>query len=94
MNAQSTYFNSQPFFVVDDIAYKRMFNLLKRGEPAPTYTGVCPHAAKKNAEKLCSCPKLENRLTSDGSAIERVYEDQSKPVISLSVLMMLRGQAS
>jgi len=87
---QSTYFHSQPFFVVTDDAYERLLQKLKRGESAPTYHHGCPSAGKPNPEAHCTCVSFDNVLVKGG--IERRFKNESKPVIPVSVLMFYKGK--
>jgi len=83
----SAYFDSQPFFVLDDAAYERTLAKLRRGEAAPSFLHRCPHEGP-NRTSACICPRFENRLEED-NRIVRVWENKTKPVISITTLAAL-----
>jgi hypothetical protein len=73
--------NAQPFYVVDDEAYRRMLDKLNNGQQfVKTYLSVCPH---RNVSE-CKCPFQLNFLK-DG-IIVRSNSGKIKPVVSLSSL--------
>ena len=69
--------NSQPFYVITDAAYDRMFHKLNNGSRFEwSFPGPCPHFGK------CVCPKFMNVLK-DGKII-RVANGKQKPVYKAS----------
>jgi hypothetical protein len=71
--------SKQPFYVVDDEAYDRMYEKLVSGERyVKTYLGVCPETCKCK----CTCKFFLNFLK-DGDIV-RVSNGELKNVLSLS----------
>jgi len=71
--------SKQPFYVVDDEAYDRMYEKLVSGERyVKTYLGVCPETYKSK----CTCKFFLNFLK-DGDIV-RVSNGELKNVLSLS----------
>ena len=69
---------SQPFFVLNDAAYDRIYQKLSNGSRFEwTYPGTCPHPRGQ-----CVCPKFMNVLK-DGKII-RIINGTQKPVYKAS----------
>jgi len=82
MNKIKEQHKNQPFFLVLDDAYERMWEALTtKGEPfVKTYIGFCPH----KSEKECKCEFFKNILHDD--MIMREVNGVMKPVVSPSLL--------
>ena len=78
---------TQPYFVVSDAAYDRMYQKLKNGSRFEwSFTSV---VCEKDASGKCICPKMMNVLKDD--RIIRIANGTQKPVYKVSEF--LRNQA-
>ena len=74
---------AQPYFVVNDAAYNRMYQKLKNGSRFEwTFTSV---VCEKDANGECICPKMMNVLKDD--RIIRIANGTQKPVYKVSEVL-------
>ena len=82
MEAINNY-TDQPFFVVNDAAYDRMYEKLKQGSRFEwSYQGTCPHPPGS-----CVCPRFMNVIKDD--TIIRIVNGKQKPVYKASEFMAM-----
>jgi len=71
-------FESQPVFVMNDIAYDRMYKKLTDGSTGEwSYINICPH----RSSAACDCPKYLNILK-DG-VMKKLIKGEWKQTIPL-----------
>ena len=87
MQTSTNMWAAQPYFVVSDAAYDRMYQKLKNGSRFEwTFTSV---VCEKDANGKCICPKMMNVLKDD--RLIRIANGTQKPVYKVSEF--LRHQA-
>jgi hypothetical protein len=87
MQTLTSTWAAQPYFVISDAAYDRMYQKLKKGSRFEwSFTSV---VCEKDASGKCICPKMMNVLKDD--RIIRIANGTQKPVYKVSEF--LRNQA-
>ncbi len=74
------FFNSRPFFVINDKSYQKMTRDFENGNNV-----IYSHIRKCSRNRNCRCDKFSNIMKN--GEIYRVYENEEKPVISQSMLI-------
>ncbi len=74
------FFNSKPFFVINDKSYQKMSRDFENGNSV-----IYSYIRKCSKDMNCRCVKFSNIMKN--GEIYRVYENEEKPVISQSMLI-------
>ena len=77
---QRNFFESKPFFVINDKSYKKMMRQFENGNNV-----IYSHMTECSRNGNCDCAKFSNVMKN--GEIYRVYENEEKPVISQSMLI-------